>query len=94
MTCVLILILKISLREREKRIFLTQNNLRMSHPLILKSSRNAEISLTNHILPRCFQVTSEAVVRRCSVKKVFLEISQNSEENACARVSFLINLQA
>ena len=31
----------------------------------------------------------EAVVQRCSVKKVFLEISQN-----CARVSFLIKLQA
>ena len=36
---------------------------------------------------------SEAVARRCSVKKVFLEISQNSQENACARVSFLIKLQ-
>ena len=29
---------------------------------------------------------------RCSVKKVFLEISQNSQENTCARVSFLIKL--
>ena len=28
----------------------------------------------------------EAVVRRRSVKKVFLEISQNSQENTCARV--------
>ena len=28
---------------------------------------------------------------RCSVKKVFLEILQNSQENICARVSFLIN---
>ena len=32
--------------------------------------------------------------RRCSVKKVFLEISQNSQENTCARVSFWITLQA
>ena len=31
--------------------------------------------------------------RRCSIKKVFLEISQNSQENTCARVSFLIKLQ-
>ena len=31
----------------------------------------------------------EAVVRRCSAEKVFLEISQNSQENTCARVSFL-----
>ena len=36
----------------------------------------------------------EAVVQRCSVKKVFLEISQNSQENTCARVLFLIKLQA
>ena len=33
--------------------------------------------------------------QRCSVKKkVLLEISQNSQENTCARVSFLIKLQA
>ena len=36
---------------------------------------------------------TEAVVRGCSVKKLFLEISQNSQEDTCARVSFLINLQ-
>ena len=35
---------------------------------------------------------SEAVARGCSVKKVFLEISQNSQENACGRVSFLIKI--
>ena len=33
-------------------------------------------------------------VARCSAKMVFLEISQNSQENSCARVSFLIKLQA
>ena len=32
----------------------------------------------------------EAVIQRCSVKKVFLEISQNSQENTCARVFFFI----
>ena len=32
--------------------------------------------------------SKEAVVQRCSVKKVFLQISQNSQENTCARVSF------
>ena len=31
---------------------------------------------------------SEAVAQRCSVKKVFLEMSQNSQENTCARVFF------
>ena len=36
----------------------------------------------------------EAVAKRCSLKKVFLEISQNSQENTCVRVSFLIKMQA
>ena len=37
---------------------------------------------------------TEAFAQRCSVKKLFLEISQNSQENTCARASFLIKLQA
>ena len=36
---------------------------------------------------------SEAVARRCSIKKVFWKISQNSQEDTCARVSFLIKMQ-
>ena len=39
-------------------------------------------------------IDTEAVARRCSVKKVFLEISQNSQENTSANVSLLIKLQA
>ena len=31
---------------------------------------------------------AEAVVRKCSVKNVLLKISQNSQENTCARFSF------
>ena len=53
-------------------------------------------------LPNSFQnaeaavrkCSSEAVAQRCSVKKLFLEISQNSQENTCARVSLLLKLQA
>ena len=42
-----------------------------------------------------FQVfVSEAVAQKCSIKKVFLEISQKLHENTCARVSFLIKLQS
>ena len=37
---------------------------------------------------------SEAVVQSCYVKKVFLEIPQNLQENTRARDSFLIKLQA
>ena len=39
---------------------------------------------------RSIYVLSEAVDWRCSVKKMFLEISKNSRENNCVRVSFLI----
>ena len=45
-------------------------------------------------MPVKIQMIIEAVVQRCSVKKVFLEISQNSHESTCARVSFLAKLQA
>ena len=31
---------------------------------------------------------TKAVAQSCYAKKVFLEISQNSQENICARVSF------
>ena len=34
----------------------------------------------------------EGVAQISSVKKLFLEISQNSQENTCTRVSFLIKL--
>ena len=33
---------------------------------------------------------TEAVAQRCFVKKLFLEISQNSQESTCDRVSLLI----
>ena len=37
-----------------------------------------------------FQILTETISRMSSVKKAFLEIWQNSQENTCARVSFLI----
>ena len=44
--------------------------------------------------PRNGYPWQEAVVRTCSLKKVFSKISQNSQENTCARVSFSTKLQA
>ena len=55
--------------------------------------------------PRCFHCFSMSIIQdkqefirgshqKCSVKMVFLEISHNSHENTCARVSFLIKLQS
>ena len=35
----------------------------------------------------------KAVVLRCSIERMFLEISKNSQENTCARVSFEILAQ-
>ena len=37
---------------------------------------------------------AEAATRGVLKEKVFLEISQNSQENTCARDSFLIKVQA
>ena len=34
------------------------------------------------------KILGQAVALRCSMKKVFLEISKNSQENTCARDSF------
>ena len=31
---------------------------------------------------------AEAVAQRCTVEKMFLEISQNSQENTCTKVLF------
>ena len=39
-------------------------------------------------------IGKEAVAQRCSIKKMFIEIWQNSQENTCARVSFLTKLHA
>ena len=37
-----------------------------------------------------FARATEAVAKRCSVKKMLFEISRNSQENTCVRDSFLI----
>ena len=40
------------------------------------------------------KLQKEEVVGKCSVKKMFLKVSQNSDENTCVRASSLIKLQA
>ena len=50
------------------------------------------ILLSNHIYVITFFL-SGAVIWVCSVKKVFLNTLQNSQENTCIGVSFLIKLQ-
>ena len=55
---------------------------------------NESVSLENLLKSAINCCLIEAVDQRCSLKKVFLEILQNSQENTCAWVSFLIKLQA
>ena len=43
---------------------------------------------TSPYTDRLQAMQTEGVAQRCSVKKVFLAILQNSQENTCARVSF------
>ena len=38
---------------------------------------------------KCYSEVSGSSHQSCSVKKVLLEISQNSQEKTCARASFL-----
>ena len=48
-------------------------------------------SYFQNLFTRILNKHAEVVVQRCSVKKVFLEILSNSQENTWARVSFLIS---
>ena len=59
--------------------------------LCINSIDSLKISLIHRVT---LQIFPEAVVLRCSIKKMLLNISQNSPENACTRVSFLRKLQA
>ena len=53
-----------------------------------------ELQCTNHLDISIGNPKHSSLVWRCSIEKVFLEILQNSQENTCAGVSFLIKLQA
>ena len=61
--------------------------------LIKSFLKTTSSSLTHIILMNRIRLLIETVAQRCSVKRAFLEILQNSQENTCARVSFLIKLQ-
>ena len=61
---------------------------------IVRPSRHHDFYQVKFFLNLEKILIAEAVGQRCSLKKLFLEISQNSQENTCARLSFLIKLQA
>ena len=55
---------------------------------------NADLANMSMDAETKFVYCQKHVAQRCSVKKVFLEILKNSQENTSARVYFLIKLQA
>ena len=56
-----------------------------------KLQRNKDfVSMSFHTVV-FFYMLLEAVVWMCSVKKVFLEILENSQKNRCARNSFFLS---
>ena len=48
-------------------------------------------SLIENFIFCAVRCTSETVVQRCSVKKMFLKISQNSQENTCVGICYSPN---
>ena len=63
------------------------------HTLLLAVNYFSKKLYLRCLLGFWIHLCTEAVFRRCSLKKVILEISQNSQENACVK-SLLIKLQA
>ena len=79
-------------------------DVRFSFTMFTWSCSVLQINISNKLILFCFKAGflpmvylnefKDAVVQRCSVKKVFIEILQNLQDNTCTRVSFLIKLQA
>ena len=90
-----------SLADKIELIGASQNNLKIRYPRTQQftaktNSFSGKISIySSNKYFSCHCVNAkEAVSQRCSVEKVFLKILQNSQQNTCARVAFLIKLQA
>ena len=59
--------------------------------LLFRITKNFYPMLILQGMIKSFSLNTEAVTQRCSVKKVFREISRNSQEITCARNSFSRN---
>ena len=64
----------------------TFSKMLQGHSLHISNIMHSKIKLI------ALQKYTEAVNQRCSVKKMFLEIAQNLQENNCARVSFFCEI--
>ena len=52
----------------------------------MKNPSCFQLSLTQLQKSQKLWIYTEALAQKCSVKKLFLEISQNSQEKTCARI--------
>ena len=78
-------------RYKVSDIFLSCHNLRQN----LQALMILSVLCTSYFQYQFFsQKYSESVIQKWSVKMAFLKTSQNSQENTCVDVSFLIKLQA
>ena len=85
------LVFSCEFNEISKNTFFTEH-LRTTASVTFPAFQIAMIELSQ-ILDSA--LNTEAATQRCSVKKgVLIEISQNSLENTCARVSILVKLHA
>ena len=67
------------------------SNIKQNFPSVLRFG--FQYLLRFHLFSLTKSQGSEAVVQRCSVKKMSLNIFKNSQENTGTRTSFLIKLQ-
>ena len=79
------------------RIGLFNSNLWKQFSLPLQSSsltwQRIFSNLRTHIIQLIIVIKeSEVVVQKCFVKTMFLQISKNSHEDTCARISFLLEI--
>ena len=60
-------------------------------PIVLTEKYKSMKAVENDFYHKVIEAKcTEAVARRYSIKKLFLEILQNSQENTCARVKYTL----
>ena len=89
-------LINVSFRQKMITHVFTKSWFHVKQKLITSQDYLEEMSLGKclHNLLSKREDIPEAVGRRCSAKKAFLKISQNSQENTYARAHFLIKLQS
>ena len=73
--------------ESLKRHFSSQQTITSLHACIYRNTWKKQLNVFKNDI-------TKSVPWRCSIKKLFLEIQQNSPDNNCAKAYFLMKLQA